>query len=136
MPFNVFHQTFMTNEIVFYFTKNFYLVEKFNEKIQGLKSGGIIEYQRSKYLKKQFLKRTSTISSLNLNQLKGVFQIFLIGLLISSLSLIIEIVLNAWRTLIRPRRHTLNCRQNSQNSRYEYKDRSSSPQLISECHPK
>jgi hypothetical protein len=90
--FKILTETFITYEMVFYSTKNFYLVEKFNEKIRELKASGIIEFIMSKYLKKGREQEADLRSCLKLDQLNGVFKMYFYCLLISSFVFLLEIV--------------------------------------------
>lgn len=81
--YNILNEALITNEIVFYFTRNFYLVYEINEKVSHLKSGGFINYLMSKYLSKDFTKKNVLIESLSMKQLHGIFQILMYGLLLA-----------------------------------------------------
>jgi hypothetical protein len=68
------------------------LVETFNEVVRKLKSGGIIDSMRSKYLKNVPVKISSSRSMLKLGQLVGIFEVFGCGLMIASLVFVGELI--------------------------------------------
>lgn len=90
--YNILNEALLINEIVFYFTKNFFLVDEINFSLSHLKSGGFINFLRSKYLSKTFQSNYLFKSSLNLRQLGGVFKILLYGWLISCCMFFLEVV--------------------------------------------
>jgi hypothetical protein len=100
-------ETLLTNQIVFYFTKNFYLVHKFNELISSFKSAGIVDYFISKYIDVTLTPLKSTTqhpTKLTLENLKGIFQLLIYGLSISLGCFVIEILiwnLKKWRKYFR-----------------------------------
>ena len=98
--YNVLEESLITNEIVFYFSRNFYLVDEINSIISNMKSGGFIHYLRSKYLKNDFLGNISNLS-LSFEQLNGVFQILMYGLMIASFSFVIEFSIQRLQKLFR-----------------------------------
>ena len=73
--------------LVFYFTKNFHLVEEFSLKIKYLKEAGLINKWYSKYVDKKFedfKEPKHGPQKLSFNHLLGGFQIYLLGILIST----------------------------------------------------
>ncbi|CAO1407675.1 unnamed protein product [Diamesa serratosioi] len=74
--------------LVFYFTKNFYLVETFSLLTKSLKEAGVIDIWYSKYVETKFLdfkKPKQGPQKLSFNHLLGGFQMYLFGILISTL---------------------------------------------------
>jgi hypothetical protein len=89
--YNILNEALITNEIVFYFTKNFYLVDEINEKVSNLKSGGFIKFLMLKYLTNLSpSKKIASISSLSMSQLYGVFEILFYGLIIATFVFFVE----------------------------------------------
>lgn len=77
--YNICKQRFLPSFIVFYMRKNFYLAEDLNKHIGSMKSSGLIVHYVSKYLGKTKSKAKNTQiapSPMTLNQLEGVFQIW------------------------------------------------------------
>ena len=73
--------------LVFYFTKNFHLVEEFSLMTKYLKEAGLINKWLSKYLDKtfeDFKQPKHGPQKLSFNHLLGGFQIYLLGILISA----------------------------------------------------
>lgn len=94
--FNILNEAFLTNQIVFYFSKNFYLVEKFNSKISQFKSIGLINFWMAQYtsshgLKSKTMKHIQT--SLKIIHLEGVFLLLTYGLSFATVVFVIEIIL-------------------------------------------
>lgn len=73
--------------VVFYIQKNSYLTEVLNEKIDDLKSAGLIDYWISKYLDPKYLKFEKSEqgpTKLNINELLGAFQLFAFGSVVAT----------------------------------------------------
>ena len=86
----------MTVPVVFYLQKNSYLTEVLNEKVENLKSAGLIDYFISKYLDPKYLrlkKAEQRPKKLNLKELLGAFQLFVFGILSSAVVFVVEHVL-------------------------------------------
>lgn len=78
---------------VIYLQKNSPYLQAFNDKLSWLKSGGIIDYLISEYLNMLYLNEKRVSSGprkLNINNLSGGFQAWLIGCGISFFVFIIE----------------------------------------------
>lgn len=86
-------EAFLENQIVLYFSKNFYLVGEFNDKISRFKANGLLSYWMSKYISKDNKFKTPP-SGLNLNQLEGEFIVLLYGLAFSSIVFILELTVH------------------------------------------
>ena len=82
---------------VIYFQKNSPYLNAFNTKMSLYKSGGLIDYWTSKYLNTMYLNIQEPNvgpKKLNLVQLQGGFQVWLIGCGISSLIFLLEFIRN------------------------------------------
>jgi hypothetical protein len=86
----ILNEALITNLIVFYLSKNFYLVDEIDEKISQFKANGFIKFWTSKYINSKLKKEKHLQSPLSLKQLKGTFEILYFGLLLSSFSFVIE----------------------------------------------
>ncbi|KAG5682552.1 hypothetical protein PVAND_011897 [Polypedilum vanderplanki] len=87
-------ESLLTNQIVFYFTKNFYLVDEFNDLIGRFKSAGLIDHIMSNYIDMKLLnsidiKKPAT--ALTLENLEGIFKLLICALLIAILNFLLEI---------------------------------------------
>lgn len=92
--FTILNEALTTSPIVFYLTKNFYLLGELNEKISQFKAGGMINYWMSTYF--GAIPITSKLSSftptsLSLEQLEGIFRCFILGLSIATVAFVVEI---------------------------------------------
>lgn len=101
---NILNEAFLTNQIVFYFSKNFYLVEKFNSKISQFKSIGLINFWMSQYtssheLKSKTMKYVQT--SLRIIHLEGVFLLLIYGLSFATIVFVIEIILQIFIKILK-----------------------------------
>lgn len=90
--YQILNEPLITNEIVFYFTKNFYLIDEINDKVSHLKSGGFIKYLMSQNTKKHSVKNEVVIQSLGMRHLHGIFEILFYGLLITAVTFVAEIL--------------------------------------------
>lgn len=93
-PVRVCKDVVATTPIVVYTTKDFYLVQSLNEKIDFLKSAGLIEFWRSQYFdndqgKADFSRQPRV---LNFVRLKGIFNIWMAGNAVSLIALVVEIL--------------------------------------------
>lgn len=91
--FNACDEVIMTVPVVFYLQKNSYLSEIFNEKIDDLRSAGLIDYWISKYLDTKYLrviKKYSGPTKLNFRELLGAFQLFGFGLIMAIVAFVVE----------------------------------------------
>lgn len=84
-------EAFLTNQIVFYFTKNFYLLDEVNDKISQFKANGVINFWISKYIDEvSSANRNVSLSPLNMQQLIGIFELLLCGWLLALVAFIVE----------------------------------------------
>jgi hypothetical protein len=81
--FKVLNEAFLINQFVFYFTKNYFLVDKVNKKIGEFHSSGLIQFWMSKYFTDKSTRKTDGPSSLNVKRLEGVFEVLLFGWVVS-----------------------------------------------------
>lgn len=76
--FKILNEAFITNQFVFYFSKNFYLVGEINEKISQLKASGFIKV----WIKKYFIddkKVKEMPSSVKFSEVFGTFELLVFG---------------------------------------------------------
>lgn len=88
---NILSEAFITNQIVFYFSKNFYLVDDINDLTCLLKASGLFNFWMSKYMSKDQKSMKKIASSLKLIHLKGVFELLIYGLSFAFVVFIAEI---------------------------------------------
>lgn len=92
--FNVCNEVIQTIPTVFYLRKNSYLTEIFNEKIDNLKSAGLIEYFVKKYLDPKYLRVKRVEQgprALNMRELLIAFRLFAYGIISALVVFLIEI---------------------------------------------
>lgn len=85
-------ESLMTNHLVIYFRKGFYLVDEMNERIMNFQAGGLTNYFIAKYADEKF-KLTDTSegpSELTVDQMVGIFQLWSFGLAFSLFIFIAE----------------------------------------------
>jgi hypothetical protein len=89
---NVLKDTFMTFSIVIYSTKNFYLLDEMNEKIQFLQAAGLIEYWFRKSIDTAFsmIRESRKPKKLSLKNMEASFYILCFGCLFSFIVFMIE----------------------------------------------
>lgn len=84
---------FVTVPVVIQTKKDFYLLEKINEKIEDLKAAGLMDYWNFKDIDRK-LRNTENEGSepkiLNIDQFLGGFQVFVIGVVLSLVAFIVE----------------------------------------------
>lgn len=82
------------NNLVIYLNKDSCLTYQFDEIIENLISGGLIETWASNFIDKNFLKHRSSNSAktLNFSQLLGAFQLLLTGIIMSSIVFLVEFI--------------------------------------------
>lgn len=88
---NILDENHMTLQIVIYTRKNFYLLGALNEKIEEIKSSGLLQYWH--YKRKAILEPANVEKLpkvLTLEKLSGCFEIWAFGLCIGFLSFVIE----------------------------------------------
>lgn len=91
--FNVLKEYLIDVQIVYYFPKNYYLVEPLNEKIGICKAAGLVKFWMERYIDKSYIKikqQKTSARILSLHQLLGGFQVLAIGLLVAILAFIVE----------------------------------------------
>lgn len=86
-------QVLFGNNLVIYMTKNTCLAYQFDQNINNLNSGGLIEIWATRFIDKNFLKRQPSNRSraLQLTHLFGAFQLLLGGLIISFSVFLLEV---------------------------------------------
>lgn len=92
--YNILDEAFITNQIVFYFTKNFFLIDEINEKIIQFQENGLINYWMAKYIDQgdataSVLRRIS--SALTFKHLNGTFKLLIYGLMLSLIAFVAEL---------------------------------------------
>lgn len=95
-------ESLMSLPQVFYTTRNFFLLDSMNAKVENFKSAGLVGFWLSKYLQKpEKVFDTSEPKKFNLSHFEGIFQILLIGLFVSllvfSVELVYEKLSSVWR---------------------------------------
>lgn len=89
-------EVFLNVPKTFYTRKNFYLTPKLNEKIMLLQAAGLTTFWRSQSFSKDnihsFKKKSTAERAISVHDLSGCFQILLIGLLLSFIIFICEII--------------------------------------------
>lgn len=81
--FKVCKENLFDNEIVFYYRKDFFLVEVIDEKLGRLKAGGLIEFWIDQYIKQHYMnvgQLNTGPSELKIEHLSGLFVVWIIGL--------------------------------------------------------
>lgn len=82
------------NFAVFYFQRNFYLLNAFNEKIGILKAAGLVDYWISKDIDPSFLhikQEKLGPQTLNIEQLLGCFELWFLGVFLGLIAFSFEI---------------------------------------------
>ncbi|KAL7030658.1 hypothetical protein ACKWTF_006742 [Chironomus riparius] len=93
--FRVLKEYLFDVQIVYYYPKNFHLVDVLDEKLELLKSAGIVSMWMDHYVDKKYvnIKTPSTGPRIiNVNQLLGSFEVWMIGMIISIVLFVIEVV--------------------------------------------
>lgn len=89
------HESFATMSVVMYFQKNYFLVPAIDDVIQNLQSGGFIEYWHYEFLKKTcVISEARGLEKLNLEHLRGAFEILASGLLIAFVAHVSELIIS------------------------------------------
>lgn len=89
--FTILDEALVMNQIVFYFEKNFYLVERFNEIFSRLRASGLITYWMSKYQSKGKSVKKTFQTSLKVKNLVGIFEMLMFGLTLSFVFFLLEL---------------------------------------------
>ena len=84
---------YMTNSLVFYTLKKFFLLDELNKRIEMMKTGGLIDFWYFKYVGRNSKENLNPPKVLTLDNFKGSFGILLLGCVISCVVFIIELVL-------------------------------------------
>lgn len=92
-------ETVQTNLFPFYFTKNFYLVNKFNELISNFQAAGLIGHVMSKYVGMNLMSsiEKQPPSALSYHNIEGFFNLFFFGCALSFVSFISEIIFRTFK---------------------------------------
>lgn len=88
---NILNEALITNQIVFYLTKNFYLVDEINEKISQFKANGMINFWMSKYTHADQTKSGDGLTALSFWHLSASFQLLAYCLAGASIVFIVEL---------------------------------------------
>lgn len=87
-----------TENLVLYFQKNFYLIQKFNEKIKIFIQSGLVSYWINKHMEiHKFQPQNQGPQTLSLEHLSGIFNIYLIFCTLACIFLLIEV---CWEKLM------------------------------------
>lgn len=95
--YKICREPLMTNHVVFYFSKSFYLIDEINDKIRIFRSSGIINYFVSRYADEKFRKIEMTNdgpSQLTVNHFIGIIQLWIFGLAVSVALFAVEFILH------------------------------------------
>lgn len=82
-------------QIVYYYPKNFHLVEAINEKIGILKAAGLVQLWMDKYIDKSYINIKPPAKGpreISINQILGGFEVVAFGLTLASLIFIVEML--------------------------------------------
>jgi hypothetical protein len=93
-------ESLLTNEFVFYFAKNFYLVDEINDKISQFKSNGLIDCLMKKYFVKD-KKGKDPPAGLKFKQLSGIFELLVYGWISATCVMLVEVFVNFIRRIQR-----------------------------------
>lgn len=94
LRFTICKEAMYTNAFVFYFARNSYLIDKFNEVAENCKSAGILNFIHSKYINTNLMMKMSQRSpaqALNYDHIEGFFTIFCGGCVLAFISFVCEI---------------------------------------------
>lgn len=93
--FIVCKELFITNQFVFYFRKNHYLVEDINAKLHLMLANGMIQHITAKYVDPKFLKivqNTNERKVLTVDHFAGAFKLLAIFSLMATMMFVLEIL--------------------------------------------
>ena len=84
----------LTYPVVIYTTKNFYLLESINEKLNLINAAGLIDFWHSQIVNSKFLKAREEKSNkkLGLKHLNAVFYLFCLGLTVALIVFTLEVI--------------------------------------------
>lgn len=91
--FKICRETVLTIPVVIYTRKDFYLTEALDQKIEILVAAGLVEFWQFQDVDKQFLnyEQTNDSQPLTIRQMKGSFQILLLGSIASIVLFLYEL---------------------------------------------
>lgn len=90
---NICKQQLLSANTVLYYPKNFYLIDEINEQIRTFSAAGLIDHWIAKHLAMRFYnvrKVGAGPSQLSVEHLSGIFNILLIGFLVSAFAFACE----------------------------------------------
>lgn len=93
--FKICKEVYITQPIVVYVQKDFYLVNEINENILLFQASGLIQHWNSKTVDSKFLKieESTSLKPLNIHHLYGSFQIWFCGCGVAALIFIGEFLI-------------------------------------------
>lgn len=94
------HESFGTLSVVMYFKRNFNLAAEINRGVKHLQATGLIDYWHYKFLdiRKESGTKSRKLLKLNVSQMKGAFEIWICGCLVSLTTFGVEKVVKAVKT--------------------------------------
>lgn len=93
------NEVLVSYQIVFFFSRNFYLLDEFNEKLSQFQANGLLNFWRSNYMSSASEKLAIIPSSLDLMQLRGVFTLYMFGLLCACAALLSELTFKCFKRI-------------------------------------
>lgn len=93
--YNVCNEKVLTSPSVYYLHKHSYLTEMVNEKIDALKTSGLIDYWISKYLDPKYYRVKQIArerAKLNFSTLLGAFQLLVSGTIVAFTTFVLELL--------------------------------------------
>lgn len=88
--FEICKERLVQTPVVLYFQKSSFLTDIFNEKLDQLMNAGLIEYWHNQYFRTKVEKSVTGPKPLNMANLKGVFEIWITGCIITFLVFVLE----------------------------------------------
>lgn len=82
----------LTNQIVLFFRKNHFLVDRVDDTIGLFKASGLNDYWISQYLKKSKVLILNTTKVMTIRSLSGIFLILIFGLFLATFVFAFEIL--------------------------------------------
>lgn len=104
--FHICKERMLTNQFVFYFRKNHYLVDEMNAEIEKLLSNGIVNHYRSRYADARFLKpikQNNERKVLTLQHFSGAFRVLMICFSIAFIVFLFELMTTVKKLKFRKR---------------------------------
>lgn len=103
-------EALLNNQFVFYFSKNFYIVNDFNKLMGYITAAGFVDHVIANYIDLNMIKKggqKQAPSPLNFDHLQGIFELLIFGQIAAFIAFIIEIVYGKLKTkIIEGRRKT------------------------------